>query len=125
MQAVKPWEMQLVCVLEPRARGRLVFRQLDSFLAVKKSVYENVPTEPRVFQELHDIWDRTRRMTGHKHSHASCQTLGDAVGATESCAPCAIAPEQRGFAIEIVSQSMSPSDCWLKAMNKVHFLLRE
>jgi hypothetical protein len=28
-----------------------------------------LPTEPRVFQELHDIWDRTRRMTVVQHKY--------------------------------------------------------
>jgi hypothetical protein len=36
----------------------------------RESVRESVPTEPRVFQELHDIWDRTRRLTGHNQSDA-------------------------------------------------------
>ena len=34
----------------------------------RESERESVPTEPRVFQELHEIWDRTRRMTGRNQS---------------------------------------------------------
>lgn len=35
----------------------------------RESVRESLPTEPRVFQELHDIWDRTRRMTVVQHKY--------------------------------------------------------